>query len=137
MTKCQKIWILDFDIDLSLVIWILSLIMLMSERIQKINKLIKRDLAEILVRELNLKPGIFLSISKVDTSRDLRYARVFISVFPYKEADYAMKTLAKEIYGIQGALNKKLSMKPLPRLEFELDSTEEQADEIEKILLKL
>lgn len=109
----------------------------MSERIAKINKLIKRDLAEILVRELNLKPGIFLSISKVDTSRDLRYTKVFISVFPYKEADYALKTLSKEMYSIQGALNKKLSMKPLPRLQFELDSTEEEADKIEKILLKL
>ncbi len=109
----------------------------MSERIAKINKLIKRDLAEILVRELNLKPGIFLSISKVDTSRDLRYTKVFISVFPYKEADYALKTLSKEMYSIQGALNKKLSMKPLPRLKFELDSTEEEADKIEKILLKL
>ena len=109
----------------------------MSDRIAKINKLIKRDLAEILVRELNLKPGIFLSISKVDTSRDLRYTKVFISVFPYKEADYALKTLSKEMYSIQGALNKKLSMKPLPRLQFELDSTEEEADKIEKILLKL
>ena len=109
----------------------------MSERIAKINKLIKRDLAEILVRELNLKPGIFLTVAKVDTSRDLRYAKVFISVFPYKESNYALKTLSKEMYSIQGELNKKLKMKPLPRLQFELDSTEEEADKIEKILLKL
>lgn len=109
----------------------------MSERIQKINKLIKKHISEILTRELSLKPGIFLTVSKVDTSQDLRYTRISLSVFPLKESGYSMKTIAKEIYAIQGALNKKLDMKPLPRLEFHLDTTEEEADKIEKILLKL
>jgi ribosome-binding factor A len=110
---------------------------LMAERIAKINKLIKRHLAEIFARQLDLKPGIFLSVSKVDTTADLRYTQVFISVFPFKEADYAMKTLSKESYSIQGALNKKLNMRPLPRIKFELDPTEEEADKIEKILINL
>lgn len=109
----------------------------MSERITKINNLIKQHVAEILARELSLKPGIFLTVSKVDTSKDLRYTKAFISVFPYKESTYAMKTLSKEIYSIQGKLNKKLKIKPLPKLSFELDSTEEEADKIEKILLNL
>ena len=109
----------------------------MSERIQKINKLIKRHLGEIFLKELSLKPGLFLTVSKVDTTPDLRYTQVFISVFPYKEADYAIKTLIKELYSIQGSLNKKLKMRPLPKLEFKLDPTEEEADKIEKILLEL
>lgn len=109
----------------------------MSERIQKINKLIKRHLGEIFLKELSLKPGLFLTISKVDTTPDLRYTQVSISVFPYKEADYAIKTLSKELYSIQGSLNKKLKMRPLPRLGFKLDPTEEEADKIEKILLEI
>jgi ribosome-binding factor A len=109
----------------------------MSDRIVKLNKLIKEHLGEIFQRQLSLKPGLFLTISKVDTSIDIRYTRVSISVFPYKESDYAMKTLGKEIYAIQGALNKKLKMRPLPRLEFVLDSTEEEADKIEKILTEI
>jgi ribosome-binding factor A len=107
------------------------------QRIQKVNKLIKQHLAEIFARKLSLKPGIFLTVSKVDTSPDLRYTQVFISVFPFKESDYAIKTLSKENYSIQGLLNKKLSMRPLPRIKFELDPTEEKADEIEKILINL
>ncbi|HOF42599.1 MAG TPA: 30S ribosome-binding factor RbfA [Candidatus Moranbacteria bacterium] len=109
----------------------------MPERIAKINELIKRHVSELLSRELSLKPGIFLTVSKVDTSRDLRYTKIFISVFPHKESEYAIKTLEKEIYSIQGSLNKKLNVKPLPRLEFHLDSTEEEADKIEKILREL
>ncbi|MDD5397257.1 MAG: ribosome-binding factor A [Candidatus Moranbacteria bacterium] len=109
----------------------------MSERITKLNKLFKEHLGEIFQRELSLKPGVFLTIAKVDTTRDLRYTRVSISVFPFKESDYAIKTIGKEIYSIQGALNKKLNMRPLPRLQFILDSTEEEADKIEKILLDI
>jgi ribosome-binding factor A len=109
----------------------------MSDRIVKLNKLIKEHLGEIFQRELSLKPGLFLTIAKVDTSIDIRYTRVSISVYPYKDSDYVMKTLGKEIYSIQGALNKKLKMRPLPRLEFVLDSTEEEADKIEKILTEI
>lgn len=109
----------------------------MSERIVKLNKLFKEHLGEIFQRELSLKPGVFLTIAKVDTTPDLRYTRVSISVFPFKDTDYAMKTLAKEIYSIQGALNKKLKMRPLPRLQFVSDSTEEEADKIEKILTQI
>lgn len=109
----------------------------MSERITKLNSLIQQHLGEILQRALSLKPGVFLTIAKVDTTADLRYTRVSISVFPFKEADYAMKTIKKEIFSIQGALNKKLAMRPLPRLQFILDETEEEADKIEKILADL
>jgi ribosome-binding factor A len=109
----------------------------MSERIVKLNKLFKEHLGEIFQRELSLKPGVFLTIAKIDTSRDLRYTRVSISVFPFDQSNYAIKTIEKEIYSIQGALNKKLKMRPLPRLQFILDSTEEEADKIEKILIQL
>lgn len=109
----------------------------MSDRISKVNKLIKKNISEIMSRELNLKPGIFLTVSKVDTSKDLRYARVFVSVFPEKEANYVFTALKKEIFTLQGKMNKKLAMRPLPRITFLLDTTEAQADEIEKILKKI
>ena len=109
----------------------------MSHRIAKINKLIKQQIAEIISRELDFKPGVFVTISKVDTTPDFRYTRIFVSIFPEKESDYALKTLAKETYHLQGFLNKKLSIKPLPRLEFYLDTTEVKAAEVEKILKDL
>ncbi len=109
----------------------------MSERIIKLNKLIQSHLGEIFQRELSLKSGVFVTISKVDTTPDVRYTRVSISVFPYKESAYVLKAIGNEKYAIQGALNKKLAIKPLPRLVFQIDSTEEKADEIEKILLQI
>jgi ribosome-binding factor A len=106
----------------------------MSYRIQQINELIRNHIAEILTREVDLKPGVFLTVSRVDTSSDLRYAHIFVSVFPEKESEYTLKTLKREMYHIQGKLNKKLSLHPLPRIKFKIDDTEVRADNIEKIL---
>jgi ribosome-binding factor A len=106
----------------------------MHNRIAKINELVKHYVNDIILKELSLKEGVFVTISKVDTTPDLRYTRVFTSIFPEKEISYAMSTLEKEIFRIQGILNKKLHMRPLPKIEFRLDMTESKADEIEKIL---
>lgn len=110
---------------------------MMSNRILKINELIKKQISEIISRDLSLKPGVFVTVSKVDTTPDLRYTRVFVSIFPEKETDYALKTLEKELYQMQGKLNKKLVMKPLPKIEFRVDTTEIQADKIEKLLKEI
>ena len=109
----------------------------MPDRLRKINELIKHHVGDILLKDLSLKEGVFLTVAKVDTTADLRYTRVFVSIFPEKEMDYVMRTLEKEIYRLQGILNKKLSMKPLPRIEFRPDLTESKADEIEKLLKEI
>ncbi len=106
----------------------------MNARIERINELIKKHTNDIILKNLSLKDGVFITIAKVDTTPDLRYTRVFVSIFPEKEISYAMKTLEKEVFQIQGKLNKKLHMRPLPKIEFRLDLTESQADKIEKIL---
>ena len=108
-----------------------------ANRILKINELVKKYISETILRELSLKNGVFLTIAKVDTSSDLRYTRVFISVFPENEFDYALKTLAKEIHLIQQNLNQKLRIKPFPRISFIKDFTEVKADKIEKLLKEL
>ncbi|KKQ13153.1 MAG: ribosome-binding factor A [Candidatus Moranbacteria bacterium GW2011_GWF2_36_839] len=109
----------------------------MNARIERINELIKQHTNNIILKDLSLKDGVFITIAKVDTTPDLRYTRVFVSVFPEKEISYAMKTLEKEVFQIQGKLNKKLHMRPLPKIEFRLDMTESQADKIEKILREI
>jgi ribosome-binding factor A len=111
-----------------------QIIKAMGHRIEKINELIKQQVSEIIPRELNLKPGIFLTVAKVDTSKDLRYTRIFISIFPEKETNYIRETLKKETYFLQGKLNKKLAIKIIPKIEFVIDLTESKADEVEKIL---
>jgi ribosome-binding factor A len=109
----------------------------MPSRLNRVNELIRTTVAEIIAREVELPLGNFVTVVKVDTTRDLRYARVFVSVFPEKKFGKTLELLRKSLYLIQGALNKKLHMKPLPRIEFVADKTEAEADKIEKILKEL
>jgi ribosome-binding factor A len=105
-----------------------------QERAIRLSEAVKRNINEILLRELELKPGVFITISRVDTSSDLRYTNLFLSIFPEKEIQYVLKSLKKEIYKIQGSLNKKLKMRPLPKIVFKLDTSEIEAEKIEKLL---
>lgn len=105
----------------------------MAHRIEKISSLIRKSVSEIISRDLSIKKGVFLTVSKVDTSADLRYARVFVSVFPVEQSDYAQRTLEKEIFRIQKQLNGQLAMKILPKIIFVLDKRQEKVSEIEKI----
>lgn len=109
----------------------------MSHKIEKLNELVRKNLNEIILKDLSLKAGVFVTIARVDVSPDLRYARVLVSIFPEKETSYALETLRHEMYRLQGALNKKLSMRPLPQIRFELDTTEAKADEIEKLFQEI
>jgi len=106
----------------------------MFSRIDRINELIKETLASIISEEVDFASGVFVTVTRVDTSRDLRYAKVFLSVFPEKRFGDTFRMLERKMYALQGKLNKKLSMKPLPRIEFVSDKTEVEADKIEKLL---
>ena len=105
----------------------------MSFRQEKINKLLKRYLAEAITREINWKPGVFLTVVAVDTSSDLRYTRAFVSVFPEQETNYALKTLQKERRNLQNWLKRKITF-PYPCLSFQIDYGESKIEEVQKLL---
>lgn len=109
----------------------------MTQRIDKINPLLQTILSRLFQKELSLKPGVFATIIKVDTSRDLRYARVFVSVFPNEEKEYVHKTLLHEKSRLQKSLHRELSTKILPRISFTLDDTESRADEVEHLFQQI
>ena len=108
----------------------------MSERIVKVNDLIRDLVAKAVITELSLKPGVILTVSKVSASKDLRHANILVSVFPESEENYAKVTLKKELSTLEKYVHRNLYMKPLPRLRFIIDTTERGADEVEKIILR-
>ncbi|MEI9966484.1 MAG: ribosome-binding factor A [Candidatus Moraniibacteriota bacterium] len=109
----------------------------MSERIIKVNELIRDLVAQAISTTLTLKEGLLLTVVRAEVSRDLRQARVYVSAFPESDEAYALKTLAKERVTLEHFVHGKLSMKPLPRLRFFIDKTAQKNDVIEKILISL
>ena len=105
----------------------------MPNRIDKVNDFIRDQISLIITKDLALKQGVFVSITKVDTSKDLRYTKIFISVFPETEIDYITKTLKKEIFRIQKNFNQKFHSKYFPRISFEIDNTGNKITKLDEI----
>ncbi|MEA1937114.1 MAG: 30S ribosome-binding factor RbfA [Patescibacteria group bacterium] len=106
----------------------------MNQRIAKVNKLIKREAGKIILVEADFPRDIILTITKVESSKDLRYADIFISVLPTDKEIEIMELLKEEIYFIQQKLNKKLYLKPLPRIRFVIDKSGENVSRIEELI---
>jgi ribosome-binding factor A len=106
----------------------------MSKRIQRVNQLIKKELSKILLKEVDFPKNILLSITRVDASVDLRIARVYISYLPEKETKKAFKILNQLIYNFQQKLNKRLNMRPIPRIKFIQDKEIKKTARIEELL---
>ena len=109
----------------------------MSKRIEKINDLIRDQIAKIITKDLTLRSGVFVSVLKVDTSRDLRYSQVFISVYPANSNEYVQKTLDKERFKIQGLLNDSLKTRYHPKISFKIDNSQENLESLEKVFEKI
>ena len=106
-------------------------------RVKKFNELIKTELGKILFDFLDVKPGILVTITRVDTALDLFSTAVFISIYPDSESKEIFDKLSRLIYQIQQLLNKKLKIRPVPKIIWRYDKNPEKAAEVEKLLEKV
>lgn len=109
----------------------------MSKRIPQVNQLIREELSQIILREIDFPVGVLVTLTRVETSPDLEMARVYISALPEKEEEKSIKILNKNIYQLQQKINKRLKMRPIPRICFVKEKETAEAGKIEGILEKL
>lgn len=106
----------------------------MSYRIVQINELIRAETNKLFLTEIDFPRNCLATITEVQTSKDLRHAKILISVLPVMYTRKVVDKLNKSAGRLQFLLKKRLSLKPLPRLNFVIDETEKKAVEIENLL---
>ncbi len=106
----------------------------MSHRIAQINELIWHELSTVLLTEVDFPKGVLVTITNVETSKDLRHAKVWFSVLPAYFTQKILDRLTKRKGSLEYALYQRLSMKPLPKLSFRVDDSERQAAGIDALL---
>lgn len=109
----------------------------MSRRIQRVNELLKQEVSNLILRELDFSKEVMITVTGVKTSSDLRQARIRVSIMPLLRVEKVLKVLDSKIFDIQKLLNKKLKMKIVPKIRFELDKSEEKVNRVEQLLKKL
>ena len=106
----------------------------MSNRIQSVNSLIKNELSQILLKEVDFPEDTLATLTRVETSTDLSQAKVYISIMPDNKINEIFEILNKNIYKLQQELNKRLKMRPIPRIVFKKEEKTEEAGKIEELL---
>ena len=105
-----------------------------SNRIGRINEEIQRELSDLIRGLKDPRVQTMLSITRVDTTSDLRYAKVHISVLEESRENEAMKGLRSAGGWLRRELGQKLQLRYTPELIFELDTTIEYGVHIASLI---
>ncbi len=106
-----------------------------TNRIEKLNSLILQIVGETLKDTIETNGGL-ITVSRVETSGDSRWAKVWISIVGGDD-DAILKDINKNIYDIQGEVNRHLAMKMTPRLQFFLDTSPRYVQHIDELIKKI
>ena len=91
----------------------------------KIESLIEQELSRILAREFHVD-GSLVTISSVSVSKDLAKAEVKLSIIPYDKELEVYDEILNQSRHIEHVLLRKMNIRPMPKLEFLINSSEEK-----------
>ena len=107
-------------------------------RMERVNQQLKRKISDIIQKEIDDPRLSFVTILAVDTSRDLRQAKVYFSALGTKEQ---LKTVKNGLESARGFIRKligeRVVMRYTPELIFVYDQSIEYGDRIEQTLKEI
>ena len=108
-----------------------------SRRIERINHLLRQEIADLLTREVkdSALSSALISITDVETSPDLRVAKVYFSVYGDEEVIQAAEAHLKRASGfLHHNLKERLDLRHTPHLEFVVDRSLARGDRIMRLM---
>ncbi len=110
-----------------------------KQRVDRLNSLLKEVLSEVIRRDFqNRDIPELITITQVEITRDLHYAKVFVSVIgDQKTKDKAITRLTALSASIGVVASKKVVMRYFPALTFILDDSLDKHMRIEELLKEI
>jgi len=112
----------------------------MSERrIQRLNSLLKEVISDVIAKEVkNRSLPQFITITRVEITKDLRHAKVYISVIGDEKIKHeAVATLQSAAGFIAIHASKQVVMRFFPELRFVLDDSIDKQIRIETLISEI
>ncbi|MCX6757569.1 MAG: ribosome-binding factor A [Candidatus Nomurabacteria bacterium] len=104
----------------------------MTERIEKVNKLVKGLTANFLNREST--SASLISVTDVSVSPDLKKAKILLSVLPESQEKTALLFAKRKLGEMRDYLKQNMETKHVPFLEVEIDKGEKNRQKIDELL---
>lgn len=114
--------------------------MMQSKRQHKFSRQLQKDLSEIFQKDPRHFFGQSLvTITGVEMAPDLSFAKVFLSVFPIREAETVFFGLNEKKSEVRKLLGRKIGkqVRIIPELAFFHDDTEERASHMDQLINSL
>lgn len=108
-----------------------------TTRQQKIARLVQKEMADLFQHERTLYQGKgMLTVTQVKVSRDMSYARIYVSVFGVKEKQEVIQILSDNQREIRFRLGQRVrnQLRIIPELSFVLDDTLDYIENIDQLL---
>ena len=107
-----------------------------NNRMTRVNDEITKELANIIRAELkDPRIGVMTSVLRVDTTQDLKYCKVYISVLGNDdEKNNVMKGLKSASGYIRHLLAERINLRVTPELIFKLDDSVEYSIKMSKLI---
>ena len=108
----------------------------MTRRTERLNDLLREEISQVLQHQVrDPRLGGLLSITRVDISPDMRYARVFVSILgSEEEKDRALQGLVRAQGFFRRELARRLNLRRTPLLSFHRDDSIEEAARVLEIM---
>ncbi|MEG0037085.1 MAG: 30S ribosome-binding factor RbfA [Victivallaceae bacterium] len=111
-----------------------------SRRMQRVNSLIREAIASVILKEVE-HPKISnksITITRVETSKDLQTARIFVSIMSGENSkEETLEALKSSCGFIACKASKQVNLRYFPNLVFYLDEIFSKQDKIENLLWKI
>ncbi len=109
----------------------------MSDRMRRVNESLRQLLSEALLELKDPRIG-FVTVTGVETSPDLRHARVYVSVLgSERKREASLAGLAAAHGVLQSRIARELKLKRTPQLAFEYDPSVERGVRMTKLIDEL
>ncbi len=110
----------------------------MSIKTERLANLLVKEISEILMTEIKDEDIKFVTITHIDLSSDLSYAKVYCTVLDNTKKDKCIDDLNGASNFIRSELIKrKLEMRKIPELNFKYDDSIDYGNNIEKIIKQI
>ena len=106
----------------------------MNVKIERINHLIMEEISKILMLDVKDEDIKFVTVTDCDTSTDLSYCKVYVTVLEQEKKDETLKALNNASSFIRGELAKRIEIRHIPELKFIYDESIFYGEKIDKII---
>ena len=108
-----------------------------SRRLNQVSEQIYKKFSQVVNQQIELPPGVLVTVTRVRTSRDLRYVKIGISVYPVDQTDVVFAKICRNLRRLKFLMHQEIVFKYAPDIKVYIDKAAQGTFDLEEVLNRL